>query len=362
MGAGILLFITTRTWQPFEKGVVNVYCFYGMIPPAVIKQFEQETGIRVRFDIYDNNEILEAKLFATNSGYDVVLPTCPPYVGRQIAAGVYQPLDKSLLTNLGPLEPIIVEKMQSVDPGLIYTVPYYWGTVGMAFDYHKVKKILPEVDLESHDLIFNPENLRRLATYGISFFEEAIDVFPLILLYLGKNPNSDDRKDLELAYEHLKKIRPFLRRFTSSRFINDLVMGDVCLTQAWSGEAYQAILEAKEFGLDLRYVTPKEGAGLWIDCFAIPNGAMNPKNAHAFINFLLRPEIAAQITNQVYLPTTVLSSLILVDPYLRNHPAIFPPQNRIKRLGLYQLPSHKSTASYERERNRLWAKIRLSQF
>ena len=357
-----LIFIIRPYLAQVEEKVVNVYCFYGMIPPGVVRQFEQETGIRVRFDIYDNNEILEAKLLATNSGYDVVLPTAPPYVGRQISIGVYQPLNKKLLPNLGALQPVIVEKMQGSDPGLIYTIPYYWGTVGIAFNYPKVKSVLPDVDLKSHDLLFNPENLKRLAPYGVSFFEEAIDVFPLILLYLGKDPNSDSLEDLQVAYQHLKKLRPYLRRFTSSRFINDLVMGDVCLTQAWSGEAYQAVQEAKEVGIDIRYVTPKEGAGLWIDCFAIPKGAMHPGNAHAFINFLLRPDIAARITNETYLPTTVLASLAFVEPSLLDNPAVYPPAEMMPKLGLYQLPPHNSTALYERERNRLWAKIRLAQF
>lgn len=344
-----------------EGNVVNVYCFYGMIPHSVLRQFEKETGIKVRFDVYDNNEILEAKLLATNSGYDVVMPTSPPYVGRQIAIGVYQPLKMDLLPNLGPLQPIISEKMKMIDPGLVYTVPYFWGTVGIAYDYDKVSKLLPDVDLDSHALLFNPDNLKRLAPYGISFFEEAIDVFPAVLHYLGKNPNSDDYEDLKLVYKHLEKLRPYIRRFTSSRFINDLVMGDVCLTQAWSGEAQQAVQEAKEVGRDIRFVIPKEGAGIFIDCLAIPKGARHPRNAHAFINFLIRPDIAAQVTNDTFIPTAILKSLPLVDKKIRDNASIYPPQESMKTLDLYQLPQGEKTSLYERERNRLWTKIRLAR-
>lgn len=343
-----------------EGNIVNVYCFYGMIPHAILRQFEKETGIQVRFDVYDNNEILEAKLLATNSGYDVVMPTSPPYVGRQITIGIYQPLKIDLLPNLGPLQPTIAQKMQIVDPGLVYTVPYFWGTVGIAFDYDRVSALLPGVDLTSHALLLNPDNLKRLAPYGVSFFEEAVDVFPAVLHYLGKNPNSADAQDLETAYTHLKKLRPYIRRFTSSRFINDLVMGDVCLTQAWSGEAQQAVQEAKEVGRDIRFITPKEGAGLWIDCFAIPKGARHPRNAHAFINFLIRPDIAAQITNETFIPTTIVNALPFVDQKIRDNHSVYPPHSLMKTLDLYQLPLSGKTSSYERERNRLWAKIRLA--
>lgn len=350
-----------KTSPKSEAKYVNVYCFYGMIPHAILHQFEEETGIKVRFDIYENNEILEAKLLATNSGYDVVMPTSPPYLGRQLLAGVYQPLQKDLLPNLKSLHPTIMEKMQVVDADCVFSVPYFWGTVGIAFDYNKVSQLLPNVDLESFELIFNPENLKILAASGVSFFEEAIDVFPAILHYLDKNPNSDELNDLDAVYQHLKKLRPYIRRFTSSRFINDLVMGDVCLTQAWSGEAQQAAHEAKEVGRDIRYITPKEGAGMWIDSFAIPKGAVHPINAHAFINFMLRPDIAAKVTNDVFLPTTVMASLPLIEENIQNNPAVYPPQEIMKKIKLYQLPPGKQTAIYERERNRLWAKIRLAR-
>ena len=358
LGSGWLF---VKRWAKFEDNIVNVYCFYGMIPHSVLRQFEKETGIKVRFDVYDNNEILEAKLLATNSGYDLVMPTSPPYIGRQIAIGIYQPLKKEFLPNLGPLEPTITKKMQLVDPGLVYTVPYFWGTVGMAYDYEKVSTILLDVDLNSHALLFDPDNLKRLAPYGVSFFEEAVDVFPAVLHYLGRNPNSDNEQDLQAAHQHLEKLRPYIRRFTSSRFINDLVMGDVCLTQAWSGEAQQAVQEAKEIGRDIRFVTPKEGAGLWIDCFAIPKGARHPRNAHTFINFLIRPDIAAQVTNETFITTTIIGSLPLVDQKIRDNDTIYPPNQLMSKLDVYQLPLSEKTSSYERERNRLWAKVRLAR-
>jgi putrescine transport system substrate-binding protein len=341
-----------------EAKFVNVYCFAGIMPHAILRQFEQETGIKVRLDLYDNSEILEAKLLTTNSGYDVVMPTSPPYLRRQILAGVYQPLQKDLLPNLKDLHPIIMEKMKNIDPSFSFSVPYIWATVGVAFDYDVVSKLLPDVDLESHELIFNPDNLKVLATHGVSFFEEAIDVFPAILHYLGKDPNQGNYQDLEAAYQHLRKLRDYLSRFASSRFINDLIQGDICLAQAWSGEAQQAIQEAKEIGRDIRYFAPKEGAGMWVDSFAIPKGAEHPTNAHIFINFMLRPDIAAKFTNEVFVPTTVIASLPFVEESLKKNSSIYPPKETMKKIELYQLPPGEGTTMYERERNRLWAKIR----
>ncbi len=344
-----------------EANIVSVYDWYGMLPPDVVTAFEKETGIRVRLDVFDNNEVLEAKLLASNSGYDVVFPTASPYVSRQIKAGIYQPLNKALLSNLKGLNAIIYEKMNIIDPGLVYAIPYYWGTLGIAMDKDKVQKILPHANLNHYDTLFKPENLAKLKTCGVSFLEEATDVIPLILHYLGLPSDSETTEDLKAATDHLLKLRPSIRRFSSSRFINDLVLGDTCIAQAWSGEAQKAEEEAKELGRTIIYIVPEEGTTLWIDCIAIPVGAPHPTNAHRFINFLLRPEIAAKITNYSKIPTVIEASLIMVDNDLRQNKAIYPKPDLMKKLRLDAPQTSEKSLNYDRLRTKAWTMIRLNR-
>lgn len=344
-----------------EDNVVNVYDWYGMLPFDVINAFEKETGIRVRLDAFDNNEILEAKLLASNSGYDVVFPTASPYVSRQIRAGIYQPLNKKLLPNLKDINSIIHTKMNTIDPGLVYAIPYYWGTLGIAMDKAKVQKILPDVDLDSYEVLLNPQNLSKLKKCGVSFLEEATDVIPLVLNYLGKPSNSESLDDLKAATDHLLKLRPFIKRFSSSRFINDLVLGDTCIAQAWSGEVQKAEEEAKELGRTIIYVVPKEGTTLWIDCIAIPVGAHHPTNAHKFINFLLRPDNAAKITNYAKLPTSIETALPMVHKELRQNKAIYPKPELMAKLHLDAPQTSEKSLTYDRIRTKAWTMIRLNR-
>lgn len=344
-----------------EDAYVNVYDWYGMLSNDILRQFEKETGIHVRYDLYDNNEVLEAKLLASNSGYDVVFPSASPYVARQIAAGVYQPFNKSLLSSVQGLDPIIAQQMQTIDPDMIYAIPYYWGTIGIAFDVDRIGELLPGISQDSYELLFNPENLKRLAPYGVSFLEEATDIFPLILAYIGKDRDSATAEDLNSAYQHLLKLRPYIRKFTSSRFVNDIVMGDSCIAQGWSGEAHEAIREAKELGRNIKYILPKEGTTLWIDCIAIPVGAPHPKNAHSFINFLLRPDIAAKITNKILMPTTVTESLKLIDKEIRNDLSIYPSKETMLKLHLDKPQKDAKSLEYDKLRTRTWAKVRLNR-
>lgn len=344
-----------------EDAIVNIYDWYGMLPADIIQEFEKETGIHVRYDVYDNNEVLEAKLLASNSGYDVVFPTASPYVSRQIKVGIYQRLNKELLPNLKGSNKIITAHMDTVDPGMVYAIPYYWGTLGIAFDKDKVKARLPNVDLESYDMLFNPENLKKLKTCGVSFLEEATDVMPLVLNYLGRPSNSETKDDLKLTTEHLFKLRPSIRRFTSSRFMNDLVLGDVCIAQSWSGDAHQAEHDAKELGRNIVYVVPKEGTTLWIDCMAIPVGSPHPINAHKFINFLLRPEISARITNKTKLPTVIDAALPMIEKEIKNNKGIYPKPDVMKKLRLDTPQTSDESLKFDRERTKAWIKIRLNR-
>ena len=242
---GVLYFFQPSPAQAEDK-YVNVYCWYGLLDQETIKEFENETGITVRLDAYDNNEVLEAKLLASNSGFDVVFPSSTPYIAWQIQAGVYQKLDKNLLPNIVELDPVVVHWMRNVDKNLTYSLPYFWGTVGIVYNRDVLEKVFPKGFEQNLDLLFNPNNLKKLSKYGVSLLEESVDVIPFSLMYINKNPNSTLPEDLDLAAKHLMKMRPYIRRFTSSRVVNDIVLGDTAIALVWSGEAQQAIIEAKE--------------------------------------------------------------------------------------------------------------------
>jgi putrescine transport system substrate-binding protein len=361
VSAGVWYYFKPSPAKP-EDRYVNVYCWYGLIDSETIKEFETETGITVRLDAYDNNEVLEAKLLASNSGFDVVFPTTNPYVAWQIQAGVYQKLDKSLLPNISELDPFVVRLMRGVDKDMVYSLPYFWGTIGIVYN----KDILDSVFLEGYsqnlELLFNPENLKRLEKYGVSLLEEGVDVIPFALLYLGKNPNSVLPEDLDLAARHLMKMRPYIKRFTSSRVVNDIVLGDTAIALVWSGEAQQAINEAKEQGKNIDYFIPPEGGVVWIDAMAIPKGAPHPKNAHAFINFLLKPHIAARIFQNTQHGIAVSDVKKYLSASVIKNEGIYPGKNILKKLFLNTPPKSPQELQFERERTRVWAKIRLNEY
>jgi putrescine transport system substrate-binding protein len=343
-----------------EKFFVNVYDWYGLFPKDVIRDFEKETGIKVRYDVYDSNEVLEAKLMATNSGYDVVFPSASPYVARQIQGGVYQKINKAKLSNLKNLNPQIVKEMKIIDPQMDYALPYYWGSLGILMDLRKVSELIANPKSLGYKLILDPENMKKLSACGVSFLEEAIDVFPAVLRYLGKDGNSQKVEDLEKTFAILMNVRPFIRRFSSSRFINDIAMGDVCLAQAWSGESLRAQELGRLLGREIIYYIPKEGSSLWIDCIAIPEGAPHPNNAHIFINFILRPDISARITNSNKIPTVIVDGYKLVEKEIRENQTIFPPKEILENLFIDKPLLTPEAQDFDRKRTRYWARVRLN--
>jgi len=345
-----------------EDKYVNVYCWYGLLDQETIKEFETETGITVRLDAYDNNEVLEAKLLASNSGFDVVFPSATPYIAWQIQAGVYQKLDKNLLPNIAELDPLVVHWMRNVDKNLTYSLPYFWGTVGIVYNKDVLEKVFPKGFEQNLSLLFNPVNLKKLAKYGVSLLEESVDVIPFSLMHINKNPNSSSSEDLDLAAKHLMKMRPYIRRFTSSRVVNDIVLGDTAIALVWSGEAQQAIIEAKEQGKSIEYFIPPEGGITWIDAMAIPQGAPHPKNAHAFINFLLKPHIAARICQNTLHRVAVSRAKKYMSDDILNNEGIYPGKNILKKLFLNAPPKTLNEIQFERERTRVWAKIRLNEY
>ena len=340
--------------QEAESGarVVNFYNWSDYIDEETLPAFETETGIDVRYDVYDSNDVLEGKLLAGNTGYDIVVPT-GNFFEVQRKAGLFQPLNKSKLTNYGNLDPDMLAKVAPLDPDNDYAVPYAWGTNGLGINVDEVTKRIPDPPLDSWDLLFDPNNAERLADCGITLLDAADEVNEIALNYLGYAPGSSDPDELEEAMAMVAKIRPYVRYFHSSQYIDDFANGEVCLVLGWSGDIYQAMDDALE-GLNLDYVIPKEGTIVWFDLLAIPADAPHPDNAHALIDHLLRADVAARITNRTFFANANQASFELLDPQIRNDPAIYPPPEVMQRL----FPNPVKAQDYVRARNRLWTQLK----
>lgn len=307
--------------------VVHVYNWSDFIPPDVLTRFEKDTGIKVVYDVFDSNEVLETKLFAGHTGYDVVVPSSSPFFARQIQAGIYQPLDKAKLTNYKNLDTSLLQKLTASDPDNKYGVPYLWGTVGIGYNVDKIKEILgPDVKLDSWDVLFKPENAAKLKACGISMLDSS-GVLSLALAYLGKDPNSTNAQDYqEEAKKVLMDIRPYITYFHSSQYINDLANGDICIALGWSGDVMQASKRAKESGkgIKIEYMIPKEGSEIFFDMMAIPKDAKNVDNALTFINYMMRAEVAAEATNYLGYANANLASKPFINQSILNNPGIYP--------------------------------------
>lgn len=338
---------------------VNIYNWSDYIAQDTLEKFEAETGIRPVYDVFDSNEIVEAKLLAGNSGYDVVVPS-GFFLERQIQVGLFQPLDKSLLPNLENLDPEIMAIVETHDPSSQYSVPYMWGTTGLGYNVDMVTERLGEDGpLESWDLLFDPEIAAQLQDCGIAMLDAPVEVVAAALNYLGRDPNSEAPEDLAAAEELIASVRPYVRYFHSSQYITDLANGDICLAMGYSGDVFIAADRAAQAGQGntVTYLIPSQGASLWFDMMAIPSDAPNPEAAHAFINFILKPEIAADITNYVWYANPNAASMDMVDPEIANDPAIFPTEEVM--ANLYALKSH--TAQFDQVLNRAWTRIKTGQ-
>jgi len=339
---------------------VKVYNWSDYIAPEVIEEFEQETGIDVTYDVFDSNEVLEAKLLAGNSGFDVVVPTSF-FLGRQVQAGVFSKLDKSKLSNYGNLDTELLTKLANVDPNNEYAVPYLWGTTALGYNVDKVKEILGEdAPVNSWDLLFKEEYVSKLSSCGIAVLDAASEVIPAVLNYLGKNPNSLEKKDYtDAAQSLLKTIRPHVTYFHSSLYINDLANGDVCLALGFSGDVIQAAARADEAGngVKIAYTIPKEGAAMWFDMLAIPADASNKDNAHKFIDFILRPDVAAKITNYVAYANANTASFELLDEAISGDETIYPTAEVKANLFTYDVMPPKVS----RIQTRVWTDIKANR-
>jgi putrescine transport system substrate-binding protein len=314
---------------------VNIFIWSDYLAEDTLPNFQAKTGIKPVMDVYDSNDILEAKLLAGKSGYDVVVPTARPFGARQVKTGIFQPLDKSKLPSLGNIDPQILASIEAIDKGNAHLVPYMWGTTGLGVNEEKVKAALGVDKIpDTWGLVFDPENAKKLKGCGISLMDDATEVFAAALSYLGKDPNSTDQKDLDAAAEQIKKIQPYVRYFHSSQYINDMANGDTCVAHGYSGDIFQARDRADEAdkGVKVGYVIPKEGAVLWVDVLAIPKDAPNPDQAHAFIEYLLDPKVIADASNFVHYANPNPKSKEFLDEEVRNDPSVYPNAEVQKRL------------------------------
>lgn len=308
-----------------ERGL-KVYNWSDYIAEDTIAKFEKKTGIKVIYDVFDSNEVLEAKLLSGKSGFDIVVPSAS-FMARQIQAGAFRPLDKDKLPNWKNLDEKLMALLETYDNGNAYAIPYLWGTTGIGYNPALVTKYLGKnAPINSWELIFREENISKLNQCGVAMLDAPTEVLPSALNFLGLDPNSRNPDDYKKAEALLEKIRPHITYFHSSKFISDLANGDICVAVGWSGDILQAADRAEEAGsgVVVNYVIPKEGAGMWFDMLAIPKDAENIEEAYAFMNYLLEPEVMAGIQNYVSYASGNKAALPLVDKAITGNPGIYP--------------------------------------
>jgi putrescine transport system substrate-binding protein len=350
---------TSVAAQPQGERIVNVYNWTDYIAPKIIEEFTKETGIKVRYDTFDSNDTLETKLLAGKSGYDVVVPTAY-FLERQIKAGIFQKLDKAKLPNLVNLWPEISQRLAKYDPGNQYAVNYMWGTVGIGYNTKKAREVLgPDAKTDSWDIVFKPENLAKFKQCGVHMLDSSDDILPAALHYLGLDPNTTKEADLQKAADLMTKIRPSVRKFHSSEYVNALATGEICLVVGFSGDIKQAQKRAAEAknGVDIAYAIPKEGAQLWFDNLAIPKDAKHSAEALEFINYLQKPEVAAKNSNFISYANGNLASQKFIDKAVLDDKTIFPDEAMMARF--YTINAHDPKT--ERMMNRLWTRIKTGK-
>jgi putrescine transport system substrate-binding protein len=341
-----------------EEKVVNVFNWSDYIGDTTIDDFEKATGIKVVYAVFDSNEQLETKLLTGRSGYDVVVPTAP-FLERQIKAGVYLKLDKSKLPNLANMDPDIMQRTAAHDPGNEHAVTYLWGTVGLGYNPDMVKKALGTDTIDSWGALLDPAVASKLAKCGIAVLDAPTDVFASVAIYEGLDPNSEKPEDLAAVEAALMKVRPYIRYFHSSQYINDLASGEICLALGWNGD----VLQARDRGaaaakpVTVRYVIPKEGAINYFDMMGIPADAPHPGNAHAFLNYLMDPQVIAKVTNKVRFANANAAALPYVTDDIKNDPGIYPDAATRERLH----PDLAESQQFSRELNRSWTRVRSGE-
>lgn len=357
----LLVLLLTALPAAAQDRVLNVYNWSDYIDPYAVARFTRETGIRVRYDVYDSLEALEGRLSAGRSGYDIVVPTSEPSFARLVRAGALRPIDRTAVPNWSNLDPVLMDRVAAIDPGNRHGAIYLWGTVGLGIRVDRVRAALgPDVPLDNLDILLKPDNAARLARCGIMVMDSPTDVLPSVLRWLGRDPNSNAADDLRAAEQALMGIRRHVRAIIASSSILDaLATGEACVALTYSGDVIQAAARAREAGrgVEVGYVMPREGAQLWFDMMAIPADAPNPEDAQRFINFLLQPDVMAGITNHVRYPNAVPASRPLVNEAVRNDPNVFPPAESLAAGFVAGTPARDA----ERARTRLWSRFKAGR-
>lgn len=354
--AGALMAVSAGTLAAEQK-TLHIYNWSDYIAPDTVANFEKETGIKVVYDVFDSNEVLEGKLMAGSTGFDLVVPSAS-FLERQLSAGVFQPLDKSKLPGWKNLDPELLKLIGKHDPDNKYAMPYMWATTGIGYNVEKVKQVLgADAPVNSWDLVLKPENLEKLKSCGVSFLDAPEEVFATVLNYLGKDPNSTKADDYTgPATDLLLKLRPNIRYFHSSQYINDLANGDICVAIGWAGDVLQAANRAKEAknGVNIAYSIPKEGAMAFFDVFAMPADAKNKDEAYQFLNYLLRPDVIAHISDHVFYANGNKEATSLVSAEVRDNPGIYPPADVRAKMFTLSVQEPK----IDRVRTRAWTKVK----
>ena len=353
-----LILIGSASVATAQERVVNVYNWSDYIDESILEDFTKETGIKVVYDVFDSNEILETKLLAGGTGYDVVVPTAT-FLQRQIAAGVFQKLDKSKLPNLSNMWDEITTRVATYDPGNEYAIDYMWGTTGIGYNVEKVNQILGTDEKPTWDVLFNPEVAAKFKDCGIHLLDSPTDVVPSVLAYLGLNPDSHEADDLAKAEELLLKVRPFIRKFHSSEYINALANGDICLALGYSGDIFQARDRAAEAkaGVTVDYSIPPTGAQMWFDVMAIPADAPHVAEAHEFLNYIMKPEVIAKASDFVFYANGNKASQQFISKEVIEDTAIYPPADVMKKL----FTTTPFDAKSQRVLTRMWTKVVTGQ-
>ena len=350
VGAGLTLAVSVQA-----AGTVHVYNWSDYIGPTTLADFQKETGIKPVYDVFDSNETLEGKLLAGRTGYDVVVPS-NHFLGKQIKAGAFQKLDKSKLPNYANLDPVLLKRLEQNDPGNLYAVPYLWGTNGIGYNVDKIKAVLGVDKIDSWSAVFEPQNIKKLHACGVAFLDSADEMMPTVLNYMGLNANSTNPEDYKKAEAKLLAVRPYVTYFHSSKYIADLANGDICIAIGFSGDMFQAKARAEEAGkgMNIAYSIPKEGGALWFDMLAIPKDAANVKEAHAFINYLLKPEVIAQVSDSVGYANPNPGSDKLMEQSIRTDESVYPPQAVLDKTYVsVELPPN-----IQRLMTRSWTKVK----
>ncbi|MCV6611493.1 MAG: polyamine ABC transporter substrate-binding protein [Amphritea sp.] len=358
LGLAAALAVAVSTSAIAEEKVVNFYNWSDYISPEILENFTKDTGIKVNYDVYDSNEVLEAKLMSGGSGYDVVVPT-GSFLERQVQAGIYSEIDRSQLSNYGNLDTVMVEKISRHDEGNKHNVPYAWGTIGLGYNVDMVKQRLGDMPVNTLDLIFKPEIAAKLKDCGITVLDSPAEVISIALNYLGLDPNSEKKADLKKATALMKSVRESYGKFNSSQYISDLANGETCVALGYNGDVLQAQSRAEEAGqgVNIGYAIPKEGTLVWFDLLAIPADAPHKAEAHQLIDYILKAESAASISNFVYYAVANKAAEPMVLDEVLNNPGIYP-SDEVK-ANLFTQNAH--TAKFDRQLTRAWTSVKTGR-